>query len=709
MKQLLQNLKTGETYLADVPVPEARDGQVLVRVRASAVSAGTERMLVDFAKSGLLGKARRRPDLVKQALRKARRDGILTVWEAAQGRLEQPLPLGYSCAGVVEAVGAGAEGFAVGDRVACAGAGYANHAEFAAVPENLCAKMPKGLESFEEAAFATLGAIALQGFRLSEAKLGETVAVVGLGLLGQLAGRIAGAAGCRVLGVDLDPRRLDAARDGGFEAAVPRAGAEEAASAFTDGRGFDAVLICADAPSNDPVELAGAVARDRGTVVAVGNVGLGVPRNAYYRKELTLKVSRSYGPGRYDASYEEGGLDYPYAFVRWTEKRNIEEFLRLAAAGAVKVAPLVTHRLPFASATDAYRVISNGRAEPSLGVVLTYGADAPARPAPAPAPAPAAPGAGGVGVIGAGQFATGVLLPILKRSGAPLRGIASASGTKAKAAADRFGFAFAAAKAAEVLADAGTGAVAVLTRHREHADQVCAALAAGKSVFVEKPLCLTFEELSCVEAAARAARGILAVGFNRRFAPFSAELKKALSAGPKAIQIRVNVGALPPGHWALDPAEGGRLLGEGCHFIDWAAFVVGRPAETAEARPIGAGAGEQDWSLRLTYGDGSVADILYISSGDAAAGKERYEVHAGGVSAVLEDFRRLTVWSGGGKTERRAWLKADKGHRAQWDAFWAAARAGGPAPVPLAEVLASTKAALAARESLRTGRAEAAR
>ena len=706
MKQLLQNLKSGETYLADVPVPEARDGQVLVRVRASVVSAGTERMLVDFAKSGLLGKARRRPDLVRQALRKARRDGLLTVWEAAQGRLEQPLALGYSCAGVVEAVGACVEEFAVGDRVACAGAGYANHAEFVVVPANLCAKMPKALESYDEAAFSTLGAIALQGFRLSEAKLGETVAVIGLGLLGQLAGRIAHAAGCRTFGVDLDDRRLAAAKVGGFEAAVLRVGAEESAGVFTDGRGFDAVLICADSASNDPVELAGAVARDRGTVVAVGNVGLAVPRNIYYRKELALRVSRSYGPGRYDAAYEEGGIDYPYAYVRWTEKRNIEEFLRLAASGAVKTAPLITHRLPIDRAVEAYGIISNGQAEASLGVVLTYGEAASAKRVAAHAPENAAPGNGGVGVIGAGQFATGVMLPIIKRSGASLRGIASASGTKAKAAADRFGFAFAAAKTEEVLTDDGTSAVVILTRHSEHAAQVCAALASGKNVFVEKPLCLDREELSRVGSAARAAKKILAVGFNRRFAPFTRELKAALPQGPKAVQIRVNAGSLPSDHWLLDPAEGGRLLGEGCHFVDWANFTVGAPPETAHARAIGTQAGEQDWSLRLTYGDGSVADILYVSTGDGGAGKERYEVHAGGTSAILEDYRRLTIWCGGGKTQRRAWLKADKGHKAHWTAFWSAVRAGSPAPVALDEILASMRATLAARESLRSGRAE---
>ncbi|NNN06033.1 MAG: Gfo/Idh/MocA family oxidoreductase [Elusimicrobia bacterium] len=702
MKQLLQDLKDGRTHVADVPAPTPTAGQVLVRVRASAVSAGTERMLVDFAKSGLLGKARRRPDLVRQVLRKARRDGIMTTLRAAQGRLEAPLPLGYSCAGVVEAVGEGVEDFAVGDRVACAGAGYANHAEFAAVPQNLCALLPADA-SWDEAALTTLGAIALQGFRLSEAKLGETVAVIGLGLLGQLAARLAKAAGCRVFGVDLDEARLKVARAAGVEA-VLRAEAERAGAAFTDGRGFDAILIAADGATNDPIELSAALARERGVVVAVGNILLGVPRDAFYRKELTLKVSRSYGPGRYDPAYEEGGLDYPYAYVRWTEQRNMAEFVRLMSGGALGLGPIITHRLPIASGTEAYALISGGD-RGALGVVLEYPDDASATTRVDLSAETAANPGEGVGVLGAGAFAAGVMLPAIKASGASLRGIASPSGTHAKNAAERFGFAFAASKAEEVLNDAGTATVVILTRHDLHAEQVCAALAAGKNVFVEKPLCLSAEELKRIDAARRTAKGILAVGFNRRFAPMTETLKAAFKdvAGPKAVQIRVNAGALPPGHWAADPAQGGRLIGEGCHFIDWANFVVGAAPVGADARALGRKPGEQDWVLRLHYADGSAADILYTSEGDAALGKERYEVHGGGVSAVMEDFRRLSVYRGGKQRTSRDWTSADKGHARQWNAFFAAVRAGGPACVSWDEIALTTRAALAARESLRRG------
>jgi len=718
VKQILQNLKTGETLLAEVPAPRVMDGRVLVRSAASAVSAGTERSLVEFAGKSLLGKARSRPDLVRRVWAKARRDGVLAALETAQSRLEEPLPLGYSCAGTVEE--SGVSGFAPGDRVACAGGGYAGHAEFVCVPENLCVAVPKGVPE-EEAAFAALGAVALHGLRLAEVRLGESVAVVGLGVLGQLAAQLARASGCRVFGVDVDAGRAELAGRLGCEAASARAGAEEAGSAFTGGRGFDAVLIAADGGSDDPVQLAAALARDRGVVVAVGAVGLKAPRDVFYRKELSLRVSRSYGPGRYDPSYEEGGLDYPFGYVRWTEKRNMEEFLRLLASGAVKVAPLITHRVPIAEGVKAYDVVLGKTGEASLGVVLTYEARpaasetrvvrrAPGGPIGAAHIAPGTPGSGtvpaGVGVLGAGSFASGVMLPIVAKSGARLTGIASPSGTKAAAAARRFGFAFSSSKDEEVLADQGTGAVLVLSRHGAHAAQARAALAAGKHVWVEKPLCMDKAELEALAEALGKASGRLTVGFNRRFAPYTLELRRALAGapGPKSILIRVNAGPLPAGHWTLDPAEGGgRLLGEGCHFIDWACFIAGGRPSSVSCRALGKAEGEQDWSARLGFPDGSVADIVYTAQGDPAAGKERYEVHAGGLSAVLEDFRTLRIVSGGRVASRRAWLKADKGHAGLWEAFNKAV-GGGPAPMSWEEIEATMRTVFAARESLRTGR-----
>jgi predicted dehydrogenase/NADPH:quinone reductase-like Zn-dependent oxidoreductase len=699
MKQLLQDLQSGVTSAADVPAPTPQPGQILVRVRASAVSAGTERMVADFAKSGLLGKARKRPDLVRQVVAKARREGLLQTWRLSKARLAQPLALGYSCAGVVEALGEGVGGFAVGDHVACAGAGYANHAEFVAVPENLCARLPADI-SWEDAALTTLGAIALHGFRLSSARLGESVAVIGLGLLGQLSARLAKAAGCRVLSVDLDEGRIAKAREAGIEA-VLRAGAERAGAAFTDGRGFDVVLIAADGQTNDPIELAAELARERGVVVAVGNVALGVPRNAFYRKELSLKVSRSYGPGRYDPVYEEGGIDYPYGYVRWTQQRNMAEFARLASTRAVSLAGLVTHRLPATQGARAYDLLREG---PNvLGLVLEYDAKAGnAQRLDVTSAMKARPGAG-VGVLGAGAFATGVMLSAIKKSGASLRGIASPSGSRAKAAAEKFGFAFASSDAGDVLSDVKTSTVAILTRHGHHAAQVCSALGAGKNVFVEKPLCVSFEELDAIAAARATAPGILAVGFNRRFAPMTLDLKQALERGPKAVMIRVNAGALPAGHWSADAAHGGRLVGEGCHFFDWANFIVGAAPVSVDAKALGRKAGVQDWAARITYEDSSVADILYTSEGDAGLGKERYEVHGGGVSAVLDDFKELTVHKDGRGKTWRSRLSPDKGHARQWNAFFTAAKDGRGAPVSWEDVNRTTRVTLAAQESLRLG------
>lgn len=709
MKQLLQSVKTGEVSLAEVPVPSAAPGRVLVRVRASAVSVGTERRISDFAQKGLLSKARSRPDLVRQALAKLKKDGPLALWESISERLEQPIPVGYSCAGIVVESGEGVVGFTAGDRVACAGVGYANHAEFVAVPDNLCVRLPDPV-SFEDAAFTAIAACALHGLRLGRPQLGESVAVIGLGLLGQFSVQLAKASGLCVLAVDLDEERLELARRLGAERAVPRAGAEAAAAAFTRGRGADIVLIAADTESNDPVELAGAVAKDRGVVISIGTVGMTVPRPVYFRKELEFKVSRSYGPGRYDPLYEEGGVDYPYGFVRWTEGRNMEEVVRLMANGALRLEPMLTHRLSLADWSKVQPLIQGKSGERCLGVVLGYGADAPLAKKVVLDGAPASPGKLRAGVLGAGAFASAVMLPILRRSGAELRGIAGASGARAAAAARRFGFAFAASEAAEVLADKDATAVLILTRHNLHAEQTSAALAAGKHVFVEKPLCMSLEELESIERAKSGAPGkLVAVGFNRRFAPFTRAIQEHFheAAGPKLVSIRVNAGRLPEGHWILDPAEGGgRLIGEGCHFIDWANAVIGETPESADCRPLGRAPGEQDWTLRLAYPGGSLAEIVYLSDGAGALGKERYEVHGGGRSAVLEDFRSLRLYSSGASRAKRSWLRSDKGHAALWQAFCAAVESGGPVPIPWDAIQGTMRAVFAARKSLGSGRAE---
>ena len=708
MKQLLQSIKTGETFLEDVPVPTPGPGFTLVRTAASVISAGTERMVVDFAQKSLLGKARSRPDLVRQVVDKARREGLLTALEAAFNRLDRPMPLGYSSAGTIVEVGEGLQGFKVGDRVACAGGGWAVHAEYAVVPENLLAYIP-GDVSFETAAFTTLGAVAMHGFRLSEARLGERVAVIGLGLLGRLSAGIARAAGCRVLGIDLDPARVEAAESGGLPA-VHRNEAEERSAAFTGGLGFDAVLICADTPADDPVELAGEIARDRAVVIAVGAVGQTLPRRTYFARELTFLNSRSYGPGRYDPEYEEKGRDYPPGYVRWTEGRNLAAFLDLLAAGEIDLAPLITHRFPLDRAPEAYRLISGEAA--FLGVVLTYGeiedrkleVDSQERSSVFDSRSSIQ-----LGVIGAGNFATAVMLPAIRKiEGIERVGIASTGGLNAGMAGKKFGFRYSTGDPAELIADPVINTITVLTRHAEHAGLVLSALGAGKHVFCEKPLAVTVAELDEIEAACLAGDGpLLTVGFNRRFAPLARRLAGFLvgRSEPLHAAYRVNAGYLPPEHWTQDPAQGGRIVGEACHFVDFLAFLAGAPPldVVAHGLPDGGRYREDNVQLTFTFPDGSVGTVVYLANGDKAFSKERVEVFCGGRVGVLDDFRTLTLVRNGRRQVERGRLRQDKGHRGIWEAFAAAVAAGGPPPIPPEQVFGVTRATFAAVRSLRIG------
>ena len=704
-------MRDGKAVVAEVPSPAPRRGAALVRTAASLVSAGTERMVVEFAEKSLLGKARSRPDLVRQVLDKARREGVLPTIQAAFNRLDQPMALGYSSAGTILEVGEGLRGFRVGDRVACAGGGFAVHAEVAVVPQNLLARLPNNVD-FELAAFTTLGAIALHGFRLAQPQVGERVAVIGLGLLGLLAGGIAQAAGCAVFGVDLSPARVELARQMGAEAAQ-RADAEAAGLAFTQGRGFDAVLICADARSNDPIELAGLLARDRGRVVAVGAVGLNIPRKVYYEKELTFLVSRSYGPGRYDPAYEEGGQDYPAGYVRWTEGRNLEAVVDLLGSGRLDVRPLISHRFPIEEAASAYELITGKRGEPFLGVLLTYPQDAQAVPArrvefPGSAATHIPAGEAVLGVLGAGNYATSTFLPAVQKSGgAVLAGVASATGLSARHAAQKFGFRFATSDEAEILADPQINVVAVLTRHNQHARQVLQALRAGKHVYCEKPLAINEAELEEISAALRdEPLPLLTVGFNRRFAPLARSLKSVLErrAEPLAAHYRVNAGLLPLSHWTQDPAVGGgRIIGEGCHFVDFLTYLVGRPPSRVEAQALpDAGRYRQDNVLvTLTFPDGSLGTLAYLANGDKAVPKERVEVFCGGTVAVLDDFRRLEVTANGKRQVSGSPLGQDKGHQAAWANFLACVRQGGLPPIPYAELIAVTRATFEVVEKLK--------
>jgi len=719
VKQVLQSLKSGETMVAEVPMPQARPGMVLVRTAASLVSAGTERMVVSFAEKNLLGKARSRPDLVRQVLDKARREGLLSTIEAAFNRLDQPMALGYASAGTIVALGEGVRGWGIGDRVACAGGGYAVHAEYAVVPVNLLARLPDGVD-FEHAAFTTLGAIALHGFRLAEAQIGETVAVIGLGLLGLLTAQIARAAGCRVLGIDLVPERVALAHKLGLQA-VPRPEAEAATQGFSRGRGADVVLICADTPSNDPIVLTGALARDRARVVALGAVGLEMPRKVYYEKELSFLNSRSYGPGRYDPAYEEGGRDYPLGYVRWTEGRNLEAVVDLLAGGALEVGALITHRFSIHEAPKAYELILGKRQEPFLGVLLTYPddhetpSDAAVTVTPLPQAAPQvtsqAVDAVRLGVLGVGNFATAVMLPALQKvPGAEMVGVVSASGVSAAHAQRKFGFRYAAGDPQQVLSDPQVNVVAVLTRHHLHAPQVTAALRAGKHVFCEKPLALNAAQLQEIfETLAVHPAVRLMVGFNRRFAPL-AQRMAAFFAGrqePLAAHYRVNAGYLPPTHWLHDPEQGGgRIIGEGCHFVDFLTFLVGAPPVrvAAQALPDGGRYRQDNVVLTFTFPDGSLGTLTYLANGDKAFPKERVEAFAGGKVAVLDDFRSLEMVAEGRRQVVRARLRQDKGHRAEWLAFAQAVQTGSAPPIPYAHLRGVHLAVYAAVEALRRAR-----
>jgi predicted dehydrogenase/threonine dehydrogenase-like Zn-dependent dehydrogenase len=710
MKQIVQNLATGETTLLDVPVPKPGQGMALVRNVASLVSAGTERMLVEFAAKSLVGKARSRPDLVRQTLDKARREGLLSTFDAVRNRLDQPLPLGYSSAGNVVAVGDGLRRFQVGDRVACAGGGYAVHAEYVAVPENLLAILPQSVQ-FEEGAFATLGAIALHGFRLAKLQVGEQVAVIGLGLLGLLTIQIAQAAGCKVFGADPNAKRVDLAQQFGAQA-VLREGAEDVGLDETSGVGFDAVLICADTNSNDPVNLAGEIARDKARIVAVGAVGMEIPRKVYYEKELDFTVSRSYGPGRYDPSYEEKGWDYPIGYVRWTEGRNLQAFLELLGSGRLNVGPLISHRFPIERGLEAYDLITGKVEEPFLGVILTYSDGAEGdrelskvtllHPASAEATRPVC-----LGVLGAGNFATAVMLPVLRRmKGLDRIAIASASGLSGRHAADRYSFRYTTTEEKQILEDEDINTLAILTRHHLHARQVMAGLRAGKHVFCEKPLALNEDQLTGIVETLKDADGRLMVGFNRRFAPLSRKLVDFLGPchSPLAMHYRVNAGFLPTDHWLHDPEQGGgRIIGEACHFIDYLTFLTN--ATPVQVRTVGLPGDERSHEdnvvITISFSDGSLGTVTYLSNGDRAFPKERLEVFCGGRVAVLDDFRTLEMVARGKRRIRRSHLRQDKGHKAAWEAFVECLTHGDPPPIPYAQLISVTMASFAAVQSLR--------
>lgn len=711
MKQVVQNFRTGELAVEELPPPVLKNGGLLVQTAYSLISAGTERSIVETAQSSLVGKARSRPDLVRQVLDTFKREGLRATYEKVQSRLNQIKALGYSASGTVIAIGQGVTGFQVGDQVACAGAGYASHAEFLFVPQNLCRKLPEGA-TLESACYTTVGAIALQGIRQADLRLGESVAVIGLGLVGQLTVQMLKASGCRVLGFDIDPIACELAKKSGADFVADNAdAARERCAAMTDGRGADSIIITASTKSDEPVELACELARDRARVTAVGMVGMNIPRNAYYMKELEVRLSRSYGPGRYDPEYEEKGHDYPIAYVRWTENRNMEAFLQLVAEGKVNTDLLTTQRFKVQQATDAYNLITSNK-ERYCGIVLEYPHDTQEtiKVVKTTHKKAVATDASGVSFIGAGNFARGVLLPIVKRSAKlRLEGIATATGISAKNTAEMFGFAYSTTDTEEILGSEKTDSVFIATRHDNHAQLSAEALRRGKNVFVEKPLATTVEGLREVVQAARETDKVLLVGYNRRFAPLAVEIKKhfANRAGALTVIYRINAGQLPPEHWSHDTTEGGgRVIGEVCHFIDFVQFLTGSmPLQvSAVAVPESRKAGFVDDSVAISMSmtDGSVASIIYTASGNNAIAKERVEIFGDRSVVVLDDFKSAEINSGkkaiklGGSTQ-------DKGHADEIAAFLAAAKGNAPAPISLESLAATSLACFAVIESAKTG------
>lgn len=695
MKQVIQDLRDGTIEVVDVPQPQCGRGTLRIATSVSLISAGTERMLLSFGKANWLQKARQQPDKVRMVLEKAKTDGIAATYEAVKTKLDQPIAPGYCNVGTVESMGRGVTGFAPGDRVVSNG----KHAEIVSVPVNLCAKIPDAV-SDEDAAFTVVGAIGLQGIRLVAPTLGETVAVMGLGLIGQITVQLLRANGCRVIGFDFNPEKVAMAEEFGAKGVVLDDGTDAVAQgmAFTGERGVDAVLITAATDSDGPVRDAARMCRQRGRIVLVGVAGLNLSRADFYEKEITFQVSCSYGPGRYDQSYEEGGNDYPYGLVRWTEQRNFEAFLDVVADGRIDLGPLKTCEFPIEEAQDAYELVGSGK--PCLGVMLRYPKNgteqtaerhvALATQSDATALATSAD-SGTVNFIGAGAYAGAVLVPAFKDAGATLNLIASASGLNAVTLGRKFAFAGASSDTAALIADPDADCVVITTRHNSHARLVIEAIEAGKRVFVEKPLALTHDEINAIEAACRAsgrADDLLMVGFNRRFSPFTARMRELLEkkSGPIAMTMTVNAGAIPADHWVQDPElGGGRIVGEACHFIDLMRHLAGSPI--ADANLAGMAAQSSDTAaITLTFADGSIGSIQYFANGSKAVPKERLEVFADGRILALDNFRKLSThgWSRGSGLSA---LRQDKGQVACAKAFIDAARADAPSPIPLAELL----------------------
>jgi predicted dehydrogenase/threonine dehydrogenase-like Zn-dependent dehydrogenase len=700
MRQILQSLKSGLTSVVDVPTPNVDRGQILIASSLSLISSGTERMLVDFGKAGWFNKARQQPEKVEAVINKIKTDGLFPTLEAVLNKLDQPIALGYCNVGKIIAVGTGVIGYKIGDRVISNG----KHAEVVSVPTNLCAKVPESVPD-EEAVFTVLGAIALQGIRLAQPTLGETIVVTGLGLIGLLTVQLLRAQGCRVLAIDYDKTRLEMARQFGAQVVDLSSGEDpvRAAEIYSRSRGVDAVIVTASTKSSEPIHQAATMCRKRGRVVLVGVTGLELSRDDFYNKELTLQVSSSYGPGRYDPKYEEKGLDYPVGFVRWTEQRNFEAVLDMIELGNLNVKPLISHQFDIDHAEHAYELVSG--AGPSLGILLTYpGLEITSATKtlqlrmPSSTEACRLKGKATIGLIGSGSYATSVLIPAFKMSGAYLKSVASKSGVSGIYAGNKFGFECTTTETEHIFLDKDINAVVVSTRHESHSNLVCRALNAGKSIFVEKPLCLNLVELAEIQQIYDRVvnKGvmpqILMVGFNRRFAPQVQKIYQLLQAvkEPKAFVMTVNAGAIPVDHWAQDfESGGGRIIGEACHFIDLLRFLANSPLVKWDLIDLNT-ATRDTVSIQLSFLDGSIGTIHYFANGSRQFPKERLEIFAAGGILCLDNYRRLKGFGWPGFSKMNLW-RQDKGQRACARAFVEAVEQGCESPIPLEELLEVAK------------------
>ena len=720
MKQIAQNYKSGELIVLDAPAPACRSGGVLVQSLFSLISTGTEMTKLAEAKMSMVGKARARPDQVRKVLDTVAQQGAVATYKKVMSRLDSYTPLGYSLCGVVVEVGQGAEEFRVGQLVAAAGNEYALHAEYNWIPVNLCAAVPQGVAP-EHAAFSTVGAIAMHGVRRAEVQLGDTACVIGLGLVGQLVVRLLIASGVRVIGLDvIEDRCRLAEQAGAVTCAAPTeegmAAVQRSLDEISSGRGADHVFLAAGGSSNGPVETAVRLARDRARVVDIGKTRLDLPWNAYYDKELDVRFSRSYGPGRYDARYEVEGIDYPAGYVRWTERRNLECFLDLIARKEIEVETLISGVFPLENASTVYADLAAGSLK-AVGVLLEYpGHHDVGQPSAATslvrASSAATPrGSGGrlaIGFIGAGNYASAMLLPSLARlESAYLAHVATARSLSAVNAQRRFGFAAASTSADEVLDDEALDAIFIVTRHHTHAEMVCRALETGKAVFVEKPLALTGDELDrVVEVIAKTGNDRLMVGFNRRFAPLLVQMRSQFgSDSSKAVtRYLVNAGPLSADSWYGNEAlEGSRFTGEGGHFIDTLSWWTASLPNEVYAVP---GPGEDDVQVTVRFQNGSSGAITYVTTGSPRFPKETFDAAAGGRSARLDNFRTATVWDGRRRSATRARGGQDKGQRAELAYFVAACLSGAAMPIPIESLIATTRATIAVRESLLSGRPE---